>query len=218
MTQRTWPKRPNVDLQSSCTDHGADHSADHSAYHGADHGADHDRTGHDPRHLLQAMTGWYQSFLEALVVIPGWVGNYSKLKQYFNYLRILNKKIKFLFHACSTIFFVLGVGGQCLYNYIITKALHIERGGGSTFTASLDHSRQELMDLRCQIWERICWLVGGRRGAKVSMQMQREGKGCSQVLIWDPGAPLRSQGAFKSGEDKINQGVRLQVVDSESVR
>ena len=117
MTQRTWPKRPNVDLQSSCTDHGADHSADHSAYHGADHGADHDRTGHDPRHLLQAMTGWYQSFLEALVVIPGWVGNYSKLKQYFNYLRILNKKIKFLFHACSTIFFVLGVGGQCLYNY-----------------------------------------------------------------------------------------------------
>ena len=65
MTQRTWPKGPNVDLQSSCTDHsayhgaehGADHSADHSAYHGADHGADHDRTGHDPRHLLQAMTG-----------------------------------------------------------------------------------------------------------------------------------------------------------------
>ena len=59
----------------------------------------------------------------------------------------------------------------------------------STFRASLDHSSQVLMDLRCQIWERICWLVGGRRGAKVSMQMQREGKGCSEVLICDPGLP-----------------------------
>ena len=59
----------------------------------------------------------------------------------------------------------------------------------STFRASLDHSSQVLMDLRCQIWERICWLVGGRLGAKVSMQMQREGKGCSQVLICDPGLP-----------------------------